>query len=77
MEVRLRIQTTGEKVPSKITYDGFVERDGIPHVCFKNENEDRVEIALDPATARHIQLYMNILAPGELKPVERGNDDDS
>lgn len=64
-------------MPSKITYDGFVEKDKVPHLCFANQNGERVEIPVDPITARHILLYLNILAPGELKPVERGNEADA
>ncbi len=62
---------------SKINYDGFVEKDGIPHLCFANESGQRIEVPVDPITARHILLHLNILAPGELKPVERGNEADS
>jgi len=62
---------------AKITYDGFVEKNGIPHVCFKNEAGDRAEVPIDPTTAQHIKLHLDNLAPGELNPVERGNESPS
>lgn len=34
-------------------------------------------IPLDPNTGEHLKLRLNSEFPGELKPVERGNESDS
>lgn len=59
---------------SKIIYDGFIERNKIPFLCFKNEKGSRVEIPTDPFTAKHFLLHFSTLSPQIPNPVERGND---